>query len=296
MAKLHPAGIPAIDWARADHLIELALSEDLDLAGDATTLSVIPERTRCRAVFRCKENEMVLAGLPVAEKVFGIVDGGIVFTAHKKEGDLCRKGDILAEMEGPARSILTAERTALNFLQRLCGVATTARRYAEALKGTKCVILDTRKTTPGYRNLEKYAVAVGGAVNHRIGLFDMIMIKDNHRELASLGDAEGIVHAVERARAAYPDLAVEVEADRLEEVEAALRANADCIMLDNMDDDTMARAVKLVSGRAELEASGGITLERLGAIGRLGVDYVSAGALTHSVKSADISLDVEVKP
>ena len=203
MAKLHPAGIPAIDWARADHLIELALSEDLDLAGDTTTLAVIPQQTRCRAVLRCKENEMILAGLPVAEKVFGVVDPAVVFTALKKDGDFCKKGDLLAEMTGPAQSILTAERTALNFLQRLSGVATTARRYADALEGTKCVILDTRKTTPGYRNLEKYAVAVGGAVNHRIGLFDMIMIKDNHRELALLGDTDGIIHAVAKARAAY---------------------------------------------------------------------------------------------
>ncbi len=294
MPKLHPAVIPPIDWGRVDHLIDLALAEDLDLAGDTTTLAVIPEETRCRAVLRCKENEMTLAGLDVAKRVFEIVDPEIDFTALKKDGELCQKGDLLAEMTGPAQSILTAERTALNFLQRLCGVASTAHRYTEALRGTNCVILDTRKTTPGYRNLEKYAVAVGGAVNHRIGLFDMVMIKDNHRELALLGDTEGIVHAVERARAKFPTLPVEVEADRLEEVEAALKAKADCIMLDNMSDELMAQAVQLVAGRAELEASGGITLERLPAIGKLGVDYVSAGALTHSVKAADISLDVEV--
>lgn len=293
--KLHPTVIPAIDWARAEHLIELALSEDLDMVGDATTLAVIPDSTRCRAVLRGKSPDLVVAGLPVAQKVFEVVDPTVKFVALKKEGDLIQKGEVLAEISGSAQSILTAERTALNFLQRLCGVASTSRKYAEALRGTNCVILDTRKTTPGFRNLEKYAVAVGGAVNHRIGLFDMVMIKDNHRELALLDGRDGIRRAVERARKRYPDLAVEVEADTLDEVRAALDAGADCIMLDNMDDATMAEAVKIVNGKAELEASGGITLERLPEIGKLGVDYVSAGALTHSVKAADISLDVEVE-
>ncbi len=292
--KLHPAVIPAIDWKRAEHLIELALSEDLDVAGDTTTISVIPAETRCKAVMRCKTDDMVVAGLPVAAKVFEIVDGDVQFKALKQEGELCAKGDIIAEIHGTARSILTAERTALNFIQRLCGVASTSRRYADALKGTGCVVLDTRKTTPGYRNLEKYAVAVGGAVNHRIGLFDMVMIKDNHRELAMLEGLDGIRLAVERAREKFPDLAVEVEADTLDEVKAALAAKADCIMLDNMDNKTMLEAVKIVNGAAELEASGGITLERLPSIGKLGIDYVSSGALTHSVKAADISLDVEV--
>ena len=292
--KLHPVQIPAIDWRRAEHLIELALAEDLDLAGDTTSLSVIPENTVCSAVLKCKTPDMVVAGLPIAAKVFEIVDSSLKFTALKSEGDICKNGELLGRIEGNACSILTAERTALNFIQRLCGIATTAHRYAEALKGSDCVILDTRKTTPGFRNLEKYAVAVGGAVNHRIGLFDMVMIKDNHRELAMLEGNDGIRLAVERARKRYPDLAVEVEADTLEEVQAALDAGADCIMLDNMDDDTMKKAVAIVGGKAALEASGGITLERLPKIGALGVDYVSAGALTHSVKAADISLDIEV--
>lgn len=292
--KLHPVQIPAIDWRRAEHLIELALAEDLDMAGDTTTLAVIPENTNCSAVLKCKTSDMVVAGLAVAAKVFEIVDSKLTFVALKKDGDICQKGELLAKIDGDARSILTAERTALNFIQRLCGIATTAHRYAQALAGTDCVILDTRKTTPGFRNLEKYAVAVGGAVNHRIGLFDMIMIKDNHRELAMLEGPSGIKHAVDRARKCYPDLAVEVEADTLEEVRAALDAGADCIMLDNMDDETMKKAVEIVGGNAALEASGGITIERLPVIGKLGVDYVSAGALTHSVKAADISLDIEV--
>ena len=169
-----------------------------------------------------------------------------------------------------------------------------SKKYADALKGTKCVVLDTRKTTPGYRNLEKYAVAVGGATNHRVGLFDRIMIKDNHRELAALEGDGAISRAVARARQAYPELEIEVETDTLAEVAEAAETGAEYIMLDNMSNEMMAEAVKIVAGRAKLEASGGITLERLASIGELGVDFVSSGALTHSVKAMDISLDIEV--
>ena len=183
----------------------------------------------------------------------------------------------------------------MNFLQRLCGVATTSAKYAKALAGFKTVVLDTRKTTPGYRNLEKYAVAVGGATNHRVGLFDRVMIKDNHREMAAMEGTGGIARSVERARKMYPGLEIEVEADSLEEVKEAAGTGAEYIMLDNMSDEMMAEAVKLVAGRAKLEASGGITLERLPRIGKIGVDFVSSGALTHSVKSADISLDIRVE-
>lgn len=204
-------------------------------------------------------------------------------------------GDKLAEISGPARGILIAERTALNFLQRLSGIATTSAKYAKALEGTRTVVLDTRKTTPGYRNLEKYAVAVGGATNHRIGLYDRVMIKDNHRELAAMEGPGGIARSVERARKFRPDLEIEVEADSLDEVREAADAGVEYIMLDNMSDEMMAEAVQIVNGRAKLEASGGITLERLPRIGKIGVDFVSAGALTHSVKAADISLDIEVE-
>ena len=203
-------------------------------------------------------------------------------------------GEIIAEISGPARGILTAERTALNFLQRLSGIATTTHRYTAALAGSHTVLLDTRKTTPGYRNLEKYAVAVGGGTNHRIGLYDRIMIKDNHRELAAAEGDGAIARAVARARKAWPQLEIEVEADRLEEVREAADAGAEYILLDNMSDEMMAEAVKIVGGRSKLEASGGITLERLPRIAATGVDFVSSGALTHSVKAADISLDVEV--
>ena len=294
MSKDNARIIPEIDWKRTDMLITLALEEDLDTAGDTTTLSVVPANAVSRAVLRCKQPGMVVSGLAVAERVFKRVEPSLKFTAFVKDGDVCQYGDLLAEISGPARGILTAERTALNFIQRLCGVATASRLYADALKGSKTVVLDTRKTTPGFRNLEKYSVAVGGATNHRIGLFDRIMIKDNHRELAAAEGDGAITRAVERARRAYPDLEIEVEADSLEEVREAAATGVEYIMLDNMDNETMAEAVKIVAGRSKLEASGGITLERLPSIGETGVDYVSSGALTHSVKSADISLDIEV--
>ena len=286
--------IPPIDWKRVDILIDLAVSEDLGDLGDTTTLAVVPEYAQSKAILLCKEKEMVLAGLEVAERVFKKIDANLSFTALKKDGDLCVKGDKIAEITGSARSILTAERTALNFIQRLCGVATMSHIYARELADSNCVVLDTRKTTPGYRNLEKYAVAVGGSTNHRIGLYDRIMIKDNHRELAAIEGDGAITRAVERARKAYPQLEIEVEADRLEEVSEAADCNVEHIMLDNMSDEMMQKAVAINAGRAKLEASGGITLPRLKNIGRLGVDFVSAGALTHSVRSMDISLDIEV--
>ncbi len=286
--------IPAIDWKRADLLIELALEEDLGDAKDTTTLSVVPESAVSRAVLLCKEDSMILAGLDIARRVFEKVEPSLVFTPFKKDGDRCVRGEFIAEISGSARGIITAERTALNFLQRMCGVATMSRLYADALKDSDCVVLDTRKTTPGFRNLEKYAVAVGGATNHRIGLFDRIMIKDNHRELAALEGDGAITRAVNRARAAYPDLEIEVEADTLDEVAEAAGCNVEHIMLDNMSNDDMKKAVAIVAGRAKLEASGGITIKRLASIGQIGVDFVSSGALTHSVRSMDISLDIEV--
>ena len=285
--------IPELDWRRIDLLIALALEEDLQERGDVTTKAVIGETLRVKAVFLAKE-DCVCAGLPVAKRIVKEVDPEIEWKDLVQEGDFCKKGTLMAEISGKAASILTAERTALNFLQRLSGVATASKKYQDAAAGTKAIILDTRKTTPGWRNLEKYAVAVGGATNHRIGLFDRIMIKDNHRELAALEGDGAIMRAVARARQAYPDLEIEVETDTLEEVREAAESGAEYIMLDNMSDEMMAEAVKIVNGRAKLEASGGITIERLPRIGKLGVDFVSSGALTHSVRSMDISLDIEV--
>jgi len=285
--------LPTIDYKRLDKLIRLALEEDLGDSCDVTTAAVILPGTKATAVLICKQDG-VAAGLEVAYRVFARQDPGCIWNPKVKDGDFCPKGTIMAEVSGQAAALLTSERTALNFLQRLCGIATTARRYADAVKGTKTEILDTRKTTPGWRNLEKYAVAAGGASNHRIGLYDRIMIKDNHRELAGLEGDQGITRSVQRARAMFPKLQVEVEADHLEEVGEAIAAGADFVLLDNMTNEQMAEAVKLNAGRVKLEASGGITLERVPSIAALGVDYISVGALTHSVKSLDISLDIKL--
>ncbi len=283
--------IPPIDWKRTDALIALALEEDLGSTGDATTNSVIPETLSAEAVLLAKE-DLVCAGLPVAERLFHTLDPSLAWTSRVREGQLCPKGTVLASIRGNARKLLTGERTALNFLQRLCGVATAARRYQDAAAGTSCRILDTRKTTPGWRNLEKYAVAVGGAFNHRIGLYDRIMIKDNHRELAGLDGPGGIARSVEHARIRHPGLEIEVEVDSLEELTEALETGVEYILLDNMTDEQMAEAVQRTAGRSRLEASGGITLSRIPSAAATGVDFISAGALTHSVKSCDISMDI----
>ncbi len=283
--KIHP-----IDWKRVDILIDLALEEDLGDNGDITTKSVIPAGLKAKAVLLAKQ-DLVLAGLPVAERLFKKISPELQFTAHVQDGDFCPKGTILAEITGSAQALLTGERTALNFMQRLSGSATMAYKY-QNLAGDKAEILDTRKTTPGWRNLEKYAVSVGGAHNHRIGLFDRVMIKDNHRELAGLEGSGGILRSVERARKIYPGYEVEVEIDSLTELQEALESGAEYILLDNMSNEQMAEAVRITGGRAKLEASGNITETRIPSIAETGVDYISSGALTHSVKSADISLDI----
>lgn len=284
--------IPEIDWKRTDILIQLALEEDLGDIGDATTNAVIPADLQATAVLIAKE-ELVCAGLPVAERLFHTLDPDIVFTSKVREGELCPRGTIMAEITGPARMLLTGERTALNFLQRLCGVATASHQYQE-LAGNRAEILDTRKTTPGWRNLEKYAVATGGAHNHRIGLYDRIMIKDNHRELAGMEGKGGILRSVRRAREMYPQLEVEVEVDSLEELDEALLSGAEYILLDNMDNEQVVKAVGIARNKARLEASGNVTLGRIPTLSETGVDYISSGALTHSVKSSDISMDIRI--
>ncbi len=279
-----------LDRERVDLLIELALEEDVG-DGDATSISVIPSELEITARLVTREN-CVIAGLPVAEAVFKTVDERIEFKYTVPDGAICTSGALLAEITGNASKLLTAERTALNFLQRLSGVATASAKFAKAVAGSDTVILDTRKTTPGWRNLEKYAVALGGSSNHRIGLFDRIMIKDNHRELAGLDGENGITRSVEKARKKKPKLEIEVEADSLEEVMEAADAGADYILLDNMSNEEMAEAVKINAGRSKLEASGGITLERIPLIASIGgIDFISVGALTHSVKAIDISME-----
>ena len=280
-----------IDKERLATLINLALEEDLADVGDTTSISVIPETAKVKGEFITRE-ECVLAGLPVIKAVFKAVDSNIEFNPQYTDGDKIAAGESIADIYGNAQKILTAERTALNFLQRLCGIATISSKYASLTKGSKTIILDTRKTTPGWRNLEKYAVAAGGASNHRMGLYDRIMIKDNHRVLAGLEGSGGIERSVKRARAKFPNLEIEVEADSLDDVKQAIRAEADYILLDNMTNAQMAEAVKINQGRSKLEASGGITIERIASIAEIGVDFISVGALTHSVKAIDISLDI----
>jgi nicotinate-nucleotide pyrophosphorylase (carboxylating) len=283
---------PEIDWKRADILIQLALEEDLGDLGDTTTNSVIPADLKTTAVLIAKE-DLICAGLPVAERLFHTLDPDVVFTSMVKEGEACPRGTIMAEISGSARVLLTGERTALNFLQRLCGVATASHKYQE-LAGNRAKILDTRKTTPGWRNLEKYAVAVGGAFNHRIGLYDRIMIKDNHRELAGMEGKGGILRSVRRAREMYPQLEVEVEVDSLDELDEALLSGAEYILLDNMDNEQVVQAVGIARNKARLEASGNVTLGRIPSLSETGVDFISSGALTHSVKSSDISMDIRI--
>ena len=284
--------VPELDMQRVAALIDLALSEDLADRGDTTRKSVIPADAKAFGVLYAK-SDCVLAGLAVAEAVFKKLDPACEFKYIMHDGDKCAAKTVIAEITGNAVAMLTAERTALNFIQRLCGIATMSNAYAASVKDSSMLILDTRKTTPGWRNMEKYAVAVGGASNHRIGLFDRIMIKDNHREMAGMEGPGGILRSVERARKTYPDLEIEVEVDTLEELDEALQSGCEYILLDNMSTAMMAEAVKRNNGRAKLEASGNITIERLPEIAAVGVDFASSGALTHSVKSADISLDIK---
>lgn len=271
----------------AKTLIKLALEEDV-ATGDITTDNLIPAETRRKAYMIAKADG-VIAGLPVAEMVFRQLDESLTWQPQVKEGDRVTNGTVLVRFEASYRALLTAERTALNFFQRLSGIATMSAKYADAVKETKTVILDTRKTLPGFRILDKYAVKAGGATNHRIGLFDMVMIKDNHIEVAG-----GITPAVKQIRTKIPsDIKIEVEITTLDQVQEALEAGSDIIMLDNMDNETMAKAVKLIDGKAKVEASGNMTMERLRGVASTGVDYISIGALTHSVQAMDISQRLE---
>ena len=265
------------------------LREDLG-QGDLTSLLVVPEDIEGEAVILAKEGG-VLAGLWVAERVFALADPRTAFAPLVAEGARVAEGTEVARVRGPLRGILAGERLALNLLQRLSGIATLTRAYVEALAGTKAQILDTRKTTPGLRALEKYAVRVGGGRNHRYGLFDGILIKENHVRAAG-----GVGEAVRRAKARAPHyLKVEVEVRDLAELEEALEAGADLILLDNFPLEALREAVRRVGGRVPLEASGNMALERAKAAAEAGVDYVSVGALTHSAKALDLSLLV-VRP
>jgi nicotinate-nucleotide pyrophosphorylase (carboxylating) len=270
-----------------DRIIENALAEDIH-TGDITTLSVVREERAARAVLKAKE-EMVLAGIDVAARVFHLLDAGIVVTPRFVDGDRLVPGDIILELCGNAALLLQGERVALNLLQRMCGIATLTARYVAAVQGTKARVVDTRKTTPGLRILEKYAVRIGGGINHRTGLYDGVLIKENH-----ITAAGGLTEAVQRAKNYIPHtLKVEVETETLGQVTEALAAGADIIMLDNMDLSAMREAVHLIGGRALVEASGGVNLESVRGIAETGVDIISVGALTHSARAMDISMLLE---
>lgn len=270
-----------------DDLLTLAFAEDVG-DGDHTTLSTIPAEAMGRSRLLCKE-EGIIAGIDVAEKVLHRIDPTIRMERFLKDGDLVKKGDVAFIAEGPVRSLLIAERTMLNIMQRMSGVATMTRRYQDELEGLHTRVLDTRKTTPGMRMLEKDAVAIGGGKNHRIGLFDMILIKDNHIDFAG-----GIKEAIDGAHAYLKKIGkkipIEVEARSLDDIRCILEiGGVDRIMFDNFTPELTREAVKLVDGRTETESSGGITLENLRAYGEAGVDFISVGALTHSVKGLDMS-------
>ncbi|MFA5588097.1 MAG: carboxylating nicotinate-nucleotide diphosphorylase [Mariniphaga sp.] len=270
----------------AEILFNLAYAEDVG-DGDITTDNLVPPDIIKTAILVAKEDG-VIAGLPVAEMVFRKFDREIQWKEVKPDGSKVKAGDIIVEFKGNYRALLTGERKALNFLQRLSGIATYANRCVQELNGHNVEIKDTRKTLPGYRYLDKYAVRMGGASNHRFGLYDMVMIKDNHIQTAG-----GIQKAVDSIRTKIPhEMKIEVETRSLDEVQQALDAKADIIMLDNMNSSMMKDAVRLINNQAKIEASGNMTLKRIRKVASLGVNYISIGALTHSVKALDIAQQI----
>lgn len=268
----------------ADEYILSALREDIT-SEDVTTNAVMPEPRQGKAELICKQDG-IICGLDVFARTFALLDESSVFETEVKDGDFVHKGQVIGVIRGDIRALLSGERTALNYLQRMSGIATFTRSLADELKGMKTKLLDTRKTTPNMRLFEKYAVKVGGGTNHRYNLTDGVLIKDNH-----IGAAGSITKAVRMARDYAPFVRmIEVEVETLEQLDEALAAEADIIMLDNMDNETMREAVKRVAGRAKTECSGNVTKERLHEIAEIGVDYVSVGALTHSAPIMDVSL------
>ena len=266
-----------------DYIIN-TLKEDIT-SEDVSTNAVMPEDKAGKADLICKQDG-IICGLDVFERTFKILDEKSHFEANFKDGDMVKKGDLIGVIYGDVKALLSGERTALNYLQRMSGIATMTREYMEELKGYKTVLLDTRKTTPNMRPFEKHAVTVGGATNHRYNLSDGVLLKDNH-----IGAAGSVTKAIEMAKAYAPFVRkIEIETETLEQVQEAIDAGADIIMLDNMDNDTMRKAVEMIGGRAQTECSGNVTKERLREIAEVGVDFVSCGALTHSAPIMDVSL------
>ncbi|MBZ0183076.1 MAG: carboxylating nicotinate-nucleotide diphosphorylase [Melioribacteraceae bacterium] len=276
-----------LDDIQIERIIDLALDEDIQ-SGDITTEAIINKSQNADAFIKAKENG-VIAGLPIAEKVFRKLDPDLIWNPLVNDGDKIKSSEILVKFSGNYSALLTAERTALNFLQRMSGIATQTNLFVSVIKDSKTKILDTRKTIPGHRLLDKYSVKMGGGTNHRIGLYDLVMIKDNHIKVAG-----NITNAVDQIRRKYGNkFRVEIETTNLDEVNEALKCNADIIMLDNMTNEAMNDAVKLINGRAQTEASGNMTIERIKSTAEIGVDFISIGMLTHSVKALDISMYIE---
>ena len=269
--------------------VRAALAEDLG-GGDVTTLATVPANAKSIALMNARE-PLTVAGLLFAELAFRALSSKIKIQKLVRDGQKVAAGKTLLKISGSSRAILSAERVALNFVQRLSGVATATAQFADLVKGTRAKILDTRKTTPGWRRFEKYAVACGGGKNHRIGLFDMVLIKDNHLVALQNEQPNAIAAAVARSRKKFPKLKVEVEADTLEQVSQAAEAGADIILLDNMTPAQLRQAVKIIRGRAITEASGGVNLKTVRAIAATGVGFISVGAITHSARAVDIGLD-----
>ena len=282
---MKPIPFEPLDQGAYRELVRRALAEDFGW-GDITTESIIDRDQKAYAVILAK-SPLVLAGIDIACEAFRQLDPGVAITLHRKDSDRCEPGTVVAELRGHAAALLTAERTALNFIQRLCGIATLTRKFVDAAGG-RIIVLDTRKTTPLLRTLEKYAVRAGGGTNHRSGLDDGILIKDNHIRLAG-----GVVPAVTKMRKATREMPTEVEAQSLDQVDGALEAGADIVLLDNLSTPEIIEAVRRCRGRAKTEISGGVTLDRMPELAATGADYVSVGALTHSAPSADISFEIE---
>ena len=270
-------------------LVRIALKEDVG-PGDVTTAALVPPKATTSAIMVARE-PLTVCGLEMAELTFRELGPMIQIVRCSTDGEAVEKGRTLLKISGPTAPILTAERVALNFVQRLSGVASLTARYVQAVAGTKAQILDTRKTTPGLRRLEKYAVSCGGGKNHRMGLYDMMLIKDNHVAALKTEDEKPIRLAIQRARQADPYMKIEVEADNLDQVEQAVEGGANIILLDNMTTEMIREAIRIIKGRAKTEASGGVNLETVRAVAETGVDFISVGALTHSARSMDIALD-----
>ena len=277
----------------AKHIIKLALEEDLSIVGDTTTLALVPEDATVSAVILAKE-PCVVSGVDIAKKVFESVNPDVDIEVILPDGSEAEVGNIIMKIFGSARTILTGERTALNFMQRMSGMATMAREFKKVIKNDDVMILDTRKTTPALRIFEKYAVLCGGGTNHRMGLYDRVMIKDNHRKLWSKENADQLDLAVYEARKKFPGIAVEVEVETFEELKSALKAKPEWILLDNMAPDMMAECDKINDGISLIEASGGITLDNVYDVAQSGVDAISLGCLTHSAPSVDLSLEIYI--